>query len=225
MVFSLFFSPLLPVLYSAFSRIQKDLPKLREALLFVAKGTAIVAAPIGFGLHAFRVPLAEVVFGERWDGVATVIGILALTHGISWLVGANGEVYRAIGKPQVETIAIGAPLLLFLVGYLMSVRHGLEIFLIVRLALEVPAVFFQIWLVRNQLGIAATSWIRICAIPISFSALLWAAAEWSQLLVSSQITWLIFYLLLAIVGYFAVLIVFERAFLLKVLGIVRGKNF
>jgi O-antigen/teichoic acid export membrane protein len=135
MIFGLIFSPLLPVLYSAFSRVRHDLSKVAESLLLVVKGIAMVAFPISAGLIALRAPIEQFVFRDEWGGIGMVIAILALVQGFSWLVGSNGEAYRGVGKPHIETWAMALSLTAYFIGYVFSVHYGLLVFLLSRLAM------------------------------------------------------------------------------------------
>jgi len=135
MIFGLIFSPLLPVLYSAFSRVRHDLSKVAESLLLVVKGIAMVAFPISAGLIALRVPIEQFVFRDEWGGIGMVIAILALVQGFAWLVGSNGEAYRGVGKPHIETWAMALSLVAYFIGYIVSVHYGLLVFLLSRLVM------------------------------------------------------------------------------------------
>jgi PST family polysaccharide transporter len=134
MIFGLIFSPLLPVLYSVFSRVRHDLSKVAESLLLVVKGIAMVAFPISAGLIALRVPIEQHVFRDEWGGIGMVIAILSLVQGFAWLVGSNGEAYRGVGKPHIETWAMSLSLAAYFIAYVCSVHYGLLVFLLSRLA-------------------------------------------------------------------------------------------
>ena len=158
MIFGLIFSPLLPVLYSLFSGTHHNLLKLRETLGTVARAIALIALPIGFCLYATGDMIANVIFGLRWQGIDEVIGLMALMHAFSWIVGANGEVYRAIGKPYVETWANAIMLLIYFAGYLSSVHFGLQLFLKARLCLALLAMFAHIGIARYVVGVPVSNW-------------------------------------------------------------------
>ncbi len=144
LIFGLIFTPLLPVLYSAFSRLQHDPSKVGRSLLAAVKGIAIVAFPVSVGIIIMRGPIEEFVFGGEWNGIGTVTAILALAHGLAWLVGANGEAYRGIGKPHIETWAMGLSLGIYFAGYVVSVRFGLLVFLLSRLAMVFIGLLFHL---------------------------------------------------------------------------------
>ncbi len=135
LIFGLIFSPLLPVLYSAFSRLQHDPNKVGRSLLLAVKGIAIVAFPVSTAIITMRGPIEELIFGGEWNGIGTVIALLALSQGLAWLVGSNGEAYRGVGKPHIETWAMVLSVAAYFIGYVVSACYGLLIFLLTRLAL------------------------------------------------------------------------------------------
>lgn len=144
MIFGFLFAPVLPVLYSHLSSIQYDNDKLRDFFMRVIRIITFISIPLAFGIYALGDELGVVVFGENWVGIGFVISILALMHGFSWVVGANGEVYRAIGRPSLETIVNISALLIYLVGYYISIQQGFITFVWTRLALAMGAMFLHI---------------------------------------------------------------------------------
>ena len=128
LLFGLLFAPLLPVLYSLFWRAQHDLPLLRNSLLIVVRLSTLILLPMVMLAYALRDVLASGLLGEHWHEAGQVIAVLAMVQGISWRASFNGELYRAVGQPLAEVIAMGPMLLLYAVVYLLAVRHGLEAF-------------------------------------------------------------------------------------------------
>jgi O-antigen/teichoic acid export membrane protein len=161
MIFGFLFAPILPVLYSHFSGIQWDKEKLRDVLFKVIRIITLIAIPLAFFLYALADPIRIVVFGEKWKGVEFVIGVMALMHGFSWVVGANGEVYRAIGKPSYETIVTSTTLVIYLAGYFISIRHGFEAFVWTRYFLAMLAMFIHIYFGWRAVHLSIPSLLRI----------------------------------------------------------------
>jgi len=173
-VFGLMFAPLLPVLYSAFSRQQKELERLREALRTVTHAIALVSVPLGVALFTMSSDLGELVLGAQWEGVGVVIAFLGISHAVGWIAGANGELYRAIGKPHVETYVMALLLAAYVPTYLVAVRYGLESFLWARVGLSVAALGVHIVVCHRVIGIPPGHWLRAG----SWAALAAIAAAW-----------------------------------------------
>jgi PST family polysaccharide transporter len=222
MIFGLIFSPLLPVLYSFFSIAQLNQQKLREALIAVTHAITLIALPLGFGLFALGDLAADVFFGKQWQGVGHVIGIMALMHAFSWIVGANGEVYRSIGKPHIETWVNGSMLLLYFTGYLISVRFGLQSFLHTRLGLALFATAAHIGVAWFVLRVPISAWFH-AGILISSVA---AATVVTQLRVTSGIQLTEFFLMaiLFCAVSLAGITIFERSFLQHLAKIARSRS-
>jgi PST family polysaccharide transporter len=165
-MFGLAFAPLMPVLFSLFSRAQSDLSRLRDALITVAHAIALLALPLGVGMYAMRNDIGLIVFGAQWDGVGLVIGMLALSHAVGWISGANGELYRAIGKPHVEALTMALMMAVYAPVYLLAVRGGLERFLDARAALSVLSLIVHVVVSWRVVALAPRSWAESC---------LWAA--------------------------------------------------
>lgn len=163
----LLFAPLLPVLYSLFSA-QQDVNKVAGTLLIVVRSITLISIPVAALMVVFHQEIETLLFSQQWEGIGIAIALLAATHGIAWVVGANGEAYRAIGKPHLETLAMALSLLVYLCGYLISVEYGLFVFLLTRLALVFAGLLVQIIIAKQELGIPLMSWIENCYKPFGF---------------------------------------------------------
>lgn len=153
--FGMLFGPVAPVLYSQLSRIGSDKDRMRQVAEFVLGISTILAIPTAMMIFLFSNYLEELVFGSKWAGVGTVLGVMALTHGFAWVVGMNGEFYRAMGKPSYETIVTGGTLLVYLVVYLFAVQWGLDTFVWARMLLAIGAVALHVVLIRQVLNVRA----------------------------------------------------------------------
>jgi O-antigen/teichoic acid export membrane protein len=176
MIFGFMFGPLLPVLYSFFSRIQSDIETLQKTLFKVISVITFISIPMASLIVINSSLIVNTIFGQKWQGIETVISILALMHGYSYVVGANGEAYRAIGKPSYETLVNLISLPVYLTAYLLSVKHGLEIFLWVRFGLAISALLFHLWLAKIIISLSIKSSFGyllkvsfICFIPLFLS--------------------------------------------------------
>ena len=86
--------------------------------------------------------------------------MLILMHGFSWIVGFNGEFYRAIGKPKLETIVNASVIGLYLITYLSIIAYGVEIFSAGRFLLSLIALIFHLLLFSHyfNLNLARNFW-------------------------------------------------------------------
>jgi O-antigen/teichoic acid export membrane protein len=151
MVFAMLFAPVAPVLYSYLSRMGRDRNRIAAAAVKVIKSAVMVALPAGIVLSSVSQPLSDAVFGPRWEGIAFVIGLMALGQAMAWVVGMNGEFFRALGKPSYETMINGIALPLYLAGYVAAIQHGFHAFVWARLALTVLGVTIHLLVLRSVL--------------------------------------------------------------------------
>ncbi len=173
MVFAMLFAPVAPVLYSHLSRMGEDRNRIAAAATIVIRATVMVAVPTGVVLASIAAPLSDALFGPRWEGIAFVIGVLAVGQALSWIVGMNGEFFRALGKPSRETMINALALPLYLAGYLVAIRHGFETFVWTRLALTVCGVAIHLavlhFVLRLEVGKILGFLLRVAALSGSIA--------------------------------------------------------
>lgn len=152
--FTIAFGPILPVLYSYLSKIAHDRHRIRNYVQVLIRIISLIAVPAAAVIFVFSSQIEVLIFGDEWQGVGLVIGVLALTHGFSWIVGMNGDIYRAIGKPSYEAIVTAGTLVVYLAVYVWTARIGFEIFVWGRLCLAVGALLLHLWVLWRVLQIA-----------------------------------------------------------------------
>ncbi|MBK8996150.1 MAG: lipopolysaccharide biosynthesis protein [Myxococcales bacterium] len=153
MIYGVLFTPVVPVLYSHLARIGGEPKRLAGEFEKIVRILAITAIPFAFTLFAIAEPLSLALFGDRWKGVGFVMSVLALSHGIAWTVGMNGEAYRAVGRPRYETLAMGLPLIVYVCIYLVAIRQGFTVFVWSRMLAMGVGFGFQLYLLNRVLGI------------------------------------------------------------------------
>lgn len=177
MIFALVFGPIVPVLYSHCARMNGDQARLRHIMERAIKTIIVIAIPIAFVVFSLSEPAGLLLFGEQWLGIGLVIGVMALMHGYSWIVGMNGEAYRAMGKPALETIVTGSTLAIYLVAYLISIGHGLETFVWTRLTLAIGALLLHLTVLRKVLSLPLTPLLKFMLITSLLSWLITMAVS------------------------------------------------
>lgn len=169
MVFALLFGPITPVLYSHLSRMNGDRDRIKVAAEKVIKTLVIIAVPSAVILYSVSDPVGVALFGEKWKGIGLVIGVMALMHGFSWVVGMNGEFYRAMGQPAYETMVNGGVLLVYLGGYLYSIRFGFDSFVWTRLALALLALVLHLIMLQRIIQLRASTTVKYIVTVASIS--------------------------------------------------------
>lgn len=146
-------APIVPVMYSYFSKIQHDKESIKAALLFSSKVVSFFVLPIGVGIYLLQIPLADFIFGDKWVEIAAVIGYLALTHSFAWIIGLNAEAYKALGRPDIETVILLISIPVYLMVYICTSTINFNTFLIGRLLLIVFGILVHIYYSKKLLFI------------------------------------------------------------------------
>lgn len=154
--FGLFFNPLCPILYSTFARLQSSLEQLKKTFLNANQVIATISIPMGVGLALCAGTISQAVFGEKWKGVELVILSLGIMNGFAWLVGINSDVYRAIGRPDVNTKLQVLTAVYYIPVYIIAAPYGLFVFCMARIGVAVIALFLHIYFAHRYLGLSFT---------------------------------------------------------------------
>ena len=134
-VFALTLNPIQPILYPAFSALHRDKAGLQSFLHKTNRILMALSLPIGTGIMCIASPLVAVVLGAKWQGVEVVLSIMGLQMSLGWLIGANPEIYRAMGRPDVQSKIGIITIPLYLIVYFLAAPLGLRAFVLARLGL------------------------------------------------------------------------------------------
>lgn len=221
-VFGVTLAPLLPVLFPIFSRHQHDMTEIRSGLTLVVRTIASISLP-GGALLFLGSPFAEALLASKgWDGIGTVIAFLGATHGIAWLVGANGEALRGAGKPHAESLAMGLAIFGYLAAFLIAIHYGLQAFLVARLGAACIGVLVQIFVARWAIRFSVLSMLdaiwRPLLIALIIAGLHFVPVNGDDAMVSLMV------LLIGIFLYCVFLLVSERRLLRTVLRAMHSRG-
>lgn len=159
MVFALVLAPLTPVMFSVLSRFQNDRVRLTGALNRASKAVSIVAISLGVGTFVLQDFITHVLFDEKWIGIASVLGWMGLTQGVSWTVGLNAAAYRAIGRPDI-TVKLNLLLVsLYLPVYITCANFGLQALLYGRFSVAIIGILLHIYIAHMVLGRMARDYL------------------------------------------------------------------
>ena len=147
-LFGIILSAILPVIYSHMSRKVAGGGSITAFFTAVVSIIPCVSLPLAAALIALSPYVEEFLFGNDWAGISFVISYIGLMVGFSTIVSANGEAYRAVAKPYVETFVTAGMLGVYIVVYLVVVRYGLHEFIYARVLLAAVALVAHLYLAR-----------------------------------------------------------------------------
>jgi len=88
------------VIFPAFSKIQRENTKLRDAYVSITNSIALITFPMMAGLAFVSFNFTQAFFGESWDAmlVANIIIILAPVGALQSIISTVGTIYQVKGK-------------------------------------------------------------------------------------------------------------------------------
>jgi O-antigen/teichoic acid export membrane protein len=178
------------VLFPAYAMLQNDEEQLKKGIMSALRYVSLVTVPAGLGLALVAPLFVQVFFGPEWREAGPVMGVLAIygaVLAVSWNI---GDVYKAIGRPDIlwKTTFIEflllAPTLYFLAqqnAFAVSLGHlGVAIVVsTLRLVIAARILKISFWgMVRQFFPAAVGSLFMQVAVWI----ILLATAEWAGML-------------------------------------------
>jgi lipopolysaccharide exporter len=90
------------VTFPAYSLMQNDLPRLRDAYIRVLKATAFLSLPIAGGIIILAPDFVRVCLASQWQPIIPVMQLLAVNGAIMSVGSTMGPAFQAIGKPRTS---------------------------------------------------------------------------------------------------------------------------
>jgi O-antigen/teichoic acid export membrane protein len=114
------------VAFPAYSKLQDDLPKLRDAYLKALHLTAFLSVPLAAGIFILASDFTRIFMGEKWMPMVPAIKVLVFAGLIRSIAATTGPILYGIGKPRIDTIwqMIRLVLLVTLI-YPLTLRWGI----------------------------------------------------------------------------------------------------
>lgn len=91
------------VTFPTYSKIQTNLPKLREAYLNVLQFTAFISVPISYLIFVLAPDFTLIFLGEKWIPMVSTIKILVFAGLIRSIQATTGPIFYALGKTKIDT--------------------------------------------------------------------------------------------------------------------------
>ncbi len=142
---SLITASVLPVIMPAISRLQNNIPEMRNTLLKFQKYTAVLLLPVGVGIYLFQDLVTAIMLGSKWMEAAPFIGLWALMEVITVVFARFcSNVYPAVGKPRVSVIVQLLHLVVLAPAVIISGRYGFRTLYITRSLVRIEAIIVNL---------------------------------------------------------------------------------
>jgi len=91
------------VTFPAYSKLQDNIEKLREAYLRVLQVTAFLSFPLAGLIFVLAPDFTRIFLGEKWMPMVPAMQVLAIYGAIRSIGSLTGSLWQAYGKPQIST--------------------------------------------------------------------------------------------------------------------------
>ncbi len=207
---SLIAASILPVVMPSLSRLQNDLPEMRNTLLKFQKYTSVLLLPMGVGIFMFQDLITEVMLGSQWTEAAPFIGLWGLME-VTTVIFSRfcSPVYPAIGKPRISVIVQILHLVVLIPAVIISGQYGFQALYITRSLVRLELVMVN--LIFVYLLIKQSPWKMMTNIvPEVFSCIVMALVAYVLLRINNSIVLSFVWILVCAAVYFVVLSVFPK---------------
>lgn len=130
------------VTFPAYSKLQDDLPKLREAYLRVLQLTAFLSFPAAGLIFVLSPDFTRIFLGEKWMPMVPAMQVLCI-FGMTRSFGATtGPLFHGVGNPKILTnLAMFQLLILAVIIYPLTKKWGL---IGISVAVVIPNIITQL---------------------------------------------------------------------------------
>jgi len=135
------------VAFPAYSKLQGDLPKLRNAYSKVLQLTTFLSFPIAGLTFVLAPDFTKIFLGEKWMPMVSAMQVLCLFGLTRSVNGTIGSIFLATGVPKILTIGAGIQLLILaVIIYPLTNKWGI---MGTSLAVTIPNILVLLYLVKK----------------------------------------------------------------------------
>jgi O-antigen/teichoic acid export membrane protein len=114
------------VIFPAYSKMQDDIPSLREGYLKILHITLFLTAALSALIFALAPDFTAIFLGDKWISMVSAMQILVIAAFVATISETSGLIFLAVGKPKVETaIQLLRLSVLAIFIYPLSLRWGI----------------------------------------------------------------------------------------------------
>jgi O-antigen/teichoic acid export membrane protein len=202
------------VMLPAYSKLQDDLPKLKQAYLKVLQITAFVSAPLSGGIIALAPEFTEIFLGSKWMPAVPVMRILALSGLFRSIISSTSPVFVSIKRPDISVkCQIVRMSILAILIFPLTINWGiLGVAYSVLFSTLVASILFSFRVIRIT-KIKIHEFSKLIMLPILNTIIFILLIEYFkshvQLITIGQISLII---LGVVASYFSIVFIFDRFF-------------
>ena len=203
------------VTFPAYSKLQDDIPKLREAYLDVLQLTAFLSFPIAGMIFVLAPDFTMIFLGEKWMPMVLAMQVLAFWGLLRSIGATTGPIFQSVGRPRIATkLQFARLILLVIIIYPLTIKWGiLGASLAVVLSI-LPVEPFTFYLTIKIIKCRVWGFWKLIALPLIAVAIMSTALLASKFFIFSSTGFFSFFALVVIgvVVYINMAIIFDWLF-------------
>ena len=205
---SLITASIVPVLFSALSRLQDDKERFNRMYLTTQRLVSIFVFPLGIGVYLYSDLTTRIFLGSKWSEASGVIGVWALTSAIMIVFGNFcSEVYRSKGKPKLSFLAQILHLVALVPVCIISSKYGFWPLVYVRAWIRMEFILVHFIIMKFAIGIPVGKTFKN-VMPTAISAITMGILGYLLQQISKGILWSFVSIVICVLFYFGVLYLF-----------------
>ncbi|EYE87685.1 polysaccharide biosynthesis protein [Fervidicella metallireducens AeB] len=205
---SLITASIVPVLFSALSRLQDDDEKFKNMYLNTQRLVSVFVFPLGIGIYLYSDLATRIMLGSKWSEASGVIGVWALTSAITIVLSHfNSEVYRAKGKPKLSFLSQVLHLVVLVPVCIVSSKYGFWPLVYSRAWIRMEGILVGLIIMKVGIGFPVREIFKN-VMPTAISAIAMGGLGYLLQQISKGILWSFVSIIICSLFYFGVLYLF-----------------
>lgn len=133
LIFSLVTSAIIPILFSALSRVQNNDIDFKFIFYKNQKLASYLILPMGLGIFIYSDLVTSIALGNQWSEASYIIGIWGITTAIKVVFSDfNSECFRAKGKPKISFFVQLVHVIILIPTCIIALRYGFKVLVYAR---------------------------------------------------------------------------------------------
>lgn len=201
-------SSIVPVLFTALSRLQNNKEKFNKLYFDTQKIVSILVFPLGVGMYLYSDLATKILLGSKWSEASKVIGVWSLTS-VMMIVFGNlcSEVYRAKGRPKLSFLSQILHIIVLIPVCIIGSKHGFWILVYARAWIRMEFVIVHFIIMKVAIGIPVGKTVRNIFPTLISAVVMGVLGHWLRQ-ISNEILWGFISIPICSVIYFSILYIF-----------------
>jgi len=205
---SLVTASIIPVLFSALSRLQHDDEKFNKIYFSIQRLVSVFVFPLGIGVYLYSDLATAILLGSKWLEASGVVGVWALTSAIMIVFGYFcSEVYRAKGRPKLSFLAQILHLVVLVPTCIISSKYGFWSLVYARSWIRMESIFVHLAIMKFAIGFPVLKTFKNI-FPTMTSALVMGVLGYLLQQIGNSMLWSFISIIICTFSYFVVLYLF-----------------